>query len=133
METFDTVMNIIAAVVIIYFIYWIFKKGIYCPQEKETIVVERLGKYHSIMSPGINCIVPILDRTKKIAVKYMVNDLHGNLSIVKKTSEIITTQNEVLDFPRQYLFCCNCFMCRSVITRDNAKIYIDAVFHCMTV
>ena len=78
------------------------KKGIYCPQEKETIVVERLGKFHSIMSPGINCIVPILDRTKKISVKYLISNNYNNVEVVKKTSEIISTQNEVMDFPRQY-------------------------------
>ena len=56
------------------------------------------------MNPGINCIVPILDRTKKISVRYLISDPYENVRVVKKTSEIISTQNEVMDFPRQYTF-----------------------------
>ena len=101
MDSFDSIMNFIVLALFIIFIIYMIKKGIYCPQERETIVVERLGKFHSIMSPGINCIIPILDRTKKISVKYLINDDYNRVQVVKKTSEIITTQNEVMDFPRQ--------------------------------
>lgn len=101
MDSFDTAMNVVAGGLALIFVIWIIKKGIYCPQEKETIVVERLGKFHSIMNPGINCIVPILDRTKSISVRYLVSDVYDGVHVVKKTSHIISTQNEVLDFPRQ--------------------------------
>ena len=102
MEEFDGIMNFIVLALFIIFVVYMVKKGIYCPQEKETIIVERLGKFHSIMHPGINCIVPILDRTKKIAVKYLECDIHGNVKVVNKVSEKISTQNEVMDFPKQY-------------------------------
>ena len=72
--------------------------------QANAYVVERLGKFHSIMNPGINCIIPILDRTKKISVRYLISDPYENVRVVKKTSEIISTQNEVMDFPRQYTF-----------------------------
>lgn len=101
MAGFDSFMNIAVFILVVVFIIWIFKKGIYCPQEKEAIIVERLGKFHTIMNPGINCIVPILDRTKKISVRYVVDNPRGGVQLIKRTSEVISTQNEVLDFPRQ--------------------------------
>ena len=104
MDSFDAFMNFAVVAIAVIFVIWIIKKGIYCPQEKETIIVERLGKFHSIMNPGINCIIPILDRTKKISVRYLISDPYENVRVVKKTSEIISTQNEVTDFPRQYTF-----------------------------
>ena len=104
MDSFDAFMNFAVVAIAVIFIIWIIKKGIYCPQEKETIIVGILGKFHSIMNPGINCIVPILDRTKKISVRYLISDPYENVRVVKKTSEIISTQNEVMDVPRQYTF-----------------------------
>lgn len=101
MTGFDSFMNIVVIIIIVFFIIWLFKKGIYCPQEKEAIIVERLGKFYTIMNPGINCIVPILDRTKKISVHYVVDNPREGVQVIERTSEVISTQNEVLDFPRQ--------------------------------
>ena len=47
MDSFDAFMNFAVVAIAVIFVIWIIKKGIYCPQEKETIIVERLGNFGS--------------------------------------------------------------------------------------
>ena len=83
-------------------IIYLLTHGIRCIKEKETVIVERLGKFSKIMTPGPNCIIPFLDRTKKVSVRYLVSDGDRHTVLVKKTSDIISVQQEVMDFPRQW-------------------------------
>ena len=36
--------------------------------QSETKIVERLGKYYATLGPGINVIVPFIDRAKEVIV-----------------------------------------------------------------
>ena len=38
--------------------------------QSETKIVERLGKYYATLSPGINIIIPFIDRAKTIVTMY---------------------------------------------------------------
>lgn len=81
------------------------------------MVIERFGKYSKILTAGIHCIVPCVERPKKYSYRYFVSTPLGDTQIVAKNNMIrISTQNEVIDFPRQ-----------NVITRDNASVFLDAV------
>ncbi|KAK8792475.1 hypothetical protein WA538_005565 [Blastocystis sp. DL] len=116
MDTFDIVMTVLFAIVVLWFFIYLVTHGIRCVKEKETVIVERLGRFSRVLTPGIACYVPFLDRTKKIKSRYLVSDASDKTQMVKRVTDIISTQNEVLNFPKQ-----------AVITRDNAKIYLDAV------
>lgn len=116
METFDLIMTGIFWFLVVVFLLYMITHGIRCIKEKDTVIVERLGKYHKIMTPGPNFIIPFVDRTKFISVRYLVSENDRYTKLVVKSSDTISTQNAVMDFPRQ-----------PVITRDNAKIYLDAV------
>ena len=102
MDSFDSIMSLIFWGAIVYFICYLVLHGIRCIKEKEIVIVERLGKFSKVMTPGPNCIIPYLDRTKQISVRYMVADKDGYVVLKKNTSDIISTQNEVMDFPKQY-------------------------------
>ena len=101
MDTFDLIMTIIFWGAFVYFLLYLVLHGIRCIKEKENVIVERLGKFSKVMTPGPNFIVPYLDRTKSISVRYLVADKYGNVVLKKNTSDIISTQNEVMDFPKQ--------------------------------
>ena len=38
---------------------------LFVPQQ-EAWVVERMGKYHRVLEPGLNVLIPILDRIKYV-------------------------------------------------------------------
>ena len=101
MDTFDIVMTVLFAIVVLWFFLYLVTHGIRCVKEKETVIVERLGRFNRILTPGITCYVPFLDRTKKIKSRYLVSAANGSTQMVKRTTDIISTQNEVMDFPKQ--------------------------------
>ena len=36
--------------------------------QSETRIIERLGRYYATLNPGINIIIPFIDRSKEIVV-----------------------------------------------------------------
>ena len=100
MDTFDMIMTGSFWFRVVVFVGYMITHGIRCIKEKDTVIVERLGKYYKIMTPGPNFIIPFMDRTKFISVRYLVSE--GNYTkLVVKSSDTISTQNAVMDFPRQ--------------------------------
>ncbi|KDO21234.1 hypothetical protein SPRG_13733 [Saprolegnia parasitica CBS 223.65] len=103
-------------VVAVVLIYVVMTRSVKIVKEKETMVIERLGRVHMVLSPGFHLILPFIDRPRTHDQKYIV-EVSGRLTLVDKEGyETISTQNEVLDFAKQ-----------PVITRDNAAIFLDAV------
>ena len=72
----------------------------------ETMVVERLGKYHRTMDSGINILWPILDRSRQINWRYV--DAQALISKVPcgDTGIVFTAQHITyyMDAPFMYLF-----------------------------
>ena len=42
------------------------KKSLVIIPQSETKIIERLGKYYATLKPGINIIIPFIDRAKEI-------------------------------------------------------------------
>ena len=92
----------IAAIVLI-------KKTLVIIPQSETKIIERLGKYFATLNPGINIIIPFIDRAKDIVV---LN--RGRYSY----SNTIDLREQVYDFPSQ-----------NVITKDNIQMEINALLY----
>ena len=45
------------------------KKSLIIIPQSETKIVERLGKYYATLQPGINIIIPFIDRAKELRWK----------------------------------------------------------------
>ena len=103
---------IIAGVAIIYVL-----SGFKIIQQSETRVIERLGKYNRTLSSGINIIWPILDKARKVSVRY-VTLWRGENVVVTKVSDVIDLREQVYDFPEQ-----------NVITKDNVTTRINALLY----
>jgi regulator of protease activity HflC (stomatin/prohibitin superfamily) len=77
--------------------------------QSETKIIERLGRYHATLQPGINLIVPFIDRAKEIVIlnrgRYMY-------------STSIDLREQVYDFDKQ-----------NVITKDNVQTEINALLY----
>ncbi len=92
--------------------------GIRIVQQSQTILVERLGKYHRTLNSGFNIIIPIFDKPRKIIWRYVKEDYNGNKIVLFKSRDRIDLRETVYDFPRQ-----------NVITKDNVGTEINALLY----
>jgi regulator of protease activity HflC (stomatin/prohibitin superfamily) len=92
--------------------------GIKIVQQSETIVVERLGRYDRTLTSGINIIIPILDKPREIAWRYVVQGYSGESVVAFRKRQRIDLRETVYDFPKQ-----------NVITRDNVGTEINALLY----
>ena len=104
-------MNILGFVLIALIIMVIIfaKMSIVIISQSETKVVERLGKYYATLRPGINIIIPFIDRTKEIVAMRA-----GRYAYTSS----IDLREQVYDFDRQ-----------NVITKDNIQMQINALLY----
>ena len=77
--------------------------------QSETKIIERLGKYYATLKPGINLVIPFIDRAKSI-----VTLINGRYAY----STSIDLREQVYDFARQ-----------NVITKDNIQMQINALLY----
>ncbi len=93
-------------------------KGLIIVKQAEVVIVERLGKYHSTLTSGVNIIWPFIDRPRKINWRYVKTDVNGRTIVIQREVDRIDLRETVYDFPRQ-----------NVITRDNVGIEINALLY----
>ena len=89
----------VAAFVVLAIIF--IKMTVVIIPQSETRIVERLGKYYATLKPGINLIIPFVDRTKTIVA------MHNGRYVYTNTIDL---REQVYDFARQ-----------NVITKDPFK------------
>ncbi len=104
------------ALVILLVVYLV--KGIYIVKQAEAVIVERLGKYDRMLSPGLNYIIPFIENTRGITWKITHKSLDGSTYSYVKEIDRIDLRETVYDFPRQ-----------NVITKDNVTISINALIY----
>ena len=93
--------------------------GLKLVRHAQTMVVERLGRYHRTLDSGLNIIWPIIDRPRDINWRFVNTSVDGKQSmIVDKVTSRIDLRETVYDFPKQ-----------NVITRDNVGIEINALVY----
>lgn len=107
---------IVCTLVLLVVIYAI--RGFRIVQQAQTMVIERLGKYHRTLQSGINIVWPILDRPREINYRYVHNDLNGRTLVSTRQTNRIDLREQVYDFPKQ-----------SVITKDNVTTEINALLY----
>src|SRR5256714_15663865 len=62
----DNLGALIVPAAIVLFAISIVARGIRIVQQAQTMIIERLGKYHRTLSSGVNLIIPIIDRPRAI-------------------------------------------------------------------
>jgi regulator of protease activity HflC (stomatin/prohibitin superfamily) len=110
--------SIVLLAAIAIFAVVIVSKGIRIVQQAQTMVVERLGRYHKTLASGVNLIIPILDRPRDIDWRYSKQLPSGEILVQRYKTERIDLREAVYDFPSQ-----------SVITKDNVVTTINALIY----
>ena len=80
-----TTTSIILAAAIVLLAVIIISAGIVVVPQSETRVIERLGRFHSVLPPGLNFIIPFIDRSKSIFARKIVPGPGGH-PVVRMTS-----------------------------------------------
>lgn len=112
-----SIASIIVAVVVIGIAVAIIAAGVKVVPQSETRVIERLGRFHAVLPPGLNFIIPFVDRPKMIYTRY-VTMVGGRHVVRMSTTPVIDLREQVYDFPSQ-----------QVITRDNVTTEINALLY----
>ena len=92
--------------------------GIKVIRHSETMIIERLGRYHRTMQSGLNIIWPIIDRPRPMLWRYLENGPNGRIVLINRLTARIDLREAVYDFPRQ-----------NVITKDNVGLEINALVY----
>jgi regulator of protease activity HflC (stomatin/prohibitin superfamily) len=96
-----------------------FHQSFVIVREKEVIVLQQWGKKHSVLTAGIHFIIPIMQTPRKYSWRYFKASSDGKLQLVRFSGAVkISTKTESMDFPKQ-----------DVISRDNARITLDAILN----
>lgn len=103
----DIVVYVIIASVALALVF--AKMAVVIISQSETRVIERLGKYHATLQPGVNIIIPFIDRAKVIVA------IRGGRYTY---TNAIDLREQVYDFDRQ-----------NVITKDNIQMQINALLY----
>ncbi len=95
--------------VLVFLAIVIVSKSITIIPQSSTKIIERLGRYHSTLNPGVNIIVPFIDKARTIVI--MRNKRYFY-------STEIDLREQVYDFDKQ-----------NVITKDNVQTEINALLY----
>lgn len=113
MDPITSILLFLVAAIVVFAVL-----GLRIVRHSETMVIERLGRYHRTLNSGVNVIWPIVDRPRAINWRYTENGQQGKVLYINRTLNRIDLRETVYDFPRQ-----------SVITRDNVSILINALVY----
>lgn len=106
----------------VFFAVLLIVKGIRIVDQAQVVIIERFGKFHCVLYPGINWIIPIIDKAHVMEWRNSREYLDGagrtRAVPYMEARSVIDMRETVYDFSRQ-----------SVITKDNATIEISAVLY----
>ena len=85
----DLNSGFVVALAILVFVAVTIAKGVRIVPQGEEWIVERLGKYHSTLKPGLNIVIPYLD---KVAYQLVTKDIILDV----QEQEVITRDNAVI-------------------------------------
>ncbi len=103
----DILFYVLIALVILVLI--VVKMSLVIIPQSETKIIERLGKYYATLRPGINIIIPFVDRAKTVVAYHSGRYFYTNS---------IDLREQVYDFDKQ-----------NVITKDNVQTQINALLY----
>lgn len=115
-------LGVVLLLALIVFIIVVITKGIVIVKQAQVVIIERFGKYLQILTPGINWIIPIMDKPHLMEWRENRDYMDGSGRVrsvpITEMRDVIDMRETVYDLPRQ-----------SVITKDNVGIEINALLY----
>ena len=106
----------------IVFVIVLIAKGLVIVKQAQVVIIERFGKYSQVLNPGINWIIPVMDKPHEMewrnSREYVDGTGRTRSVPYMEMRDTVDMRETVYDFPRQ-----------SVITKDNVGIEINALLY----
>jgi len=110
---------IIIVLILLGFAIWCISKAVIIVREREVIILQHFGRKHSVLTAGIHFVIPFIQTPRTYSWRYYKAASNGRLELVSfKGRAKVSTKTESMDFPKQ-----------DVISRDNARITLDAILN----
>jgi len=90
-------------------------------RQGEVKIIERRGKFVRVATPGVSLLTTMWgygDTIGRFTLSRVVNTERGPMLMQQRNVQSISTKMQVDDYPKE-----------SIITRDNATVFIDAVVY----
>jgi len=88
-------------------------------RQSEVVIVERLGRFDRLLTPGIHFIMPLIETVRKSTWTFTYFDQRANNYVnYSRTFYRMDQREAVYEFPKQ-----------NVITKDNVMMEIDALLY----
>ncbi len=100
------------------FVLIVLYKSVYMVQQAERMIIERLGRFHRILYPGLHFVVPFVDAPRTVAWTYVKEGHDRRYYRFTHVLDRIDLRESVYDFPKQ-----------NVITKDNVTMEINALLY----
>ncbi len=111
-------ISFISLFVIGFFLITILAQSLFLVQQAEAVIIERFGRYHRTLLPGIHFVMPFIEIARKVSWTYF-KELDGKRYYrYSKVTDRIDLRESVYDFPKQ-----------NVITKDNVTMEINALLY----
>jgi len=105
-------------IALVLFVLVVAALGLKIINQASVMVIERLGRFQRILEPGLNLIIPVVDKPRHILWRTRMTNLKGQDVVLEKHSRVVDLREQVFDFPKQ-----------SVITADNVVIEINGLLY----
>jgi regulator of protease activity HflC (stomatin/prohibitin superfamily) len=109
---------ILIAILFAAFVLLSLLKGLKIVPQAQTMVVERLGRYHRTLESGVTVIWPFIDKPRTIPWRVSISSQKGEKLDKVIDTKWIDLREQVYDYPKQ-----------NVITKDNVNVEIDALLY----
>src|SRR3989339_224043 len=102
----------------IFFLISFLLSSVILVRQAETIVIERLGRFHRILGPGLHMIMPFMDQKRHAIWTFVIVDHNHDYVRISRAMYRIDLREALYDFPKQ-----------NVITKDNVTMEINALLY----
>lgn len=96
---------------------YVLLTSVYLVRQSEAMVVERLGKYEKILTPGVHFLIPFVETPRPYAWTYFAK-IENRWYRTTQRSSRVDLREHAYDFPKQ-----------NVITKDNVTLEINAIVY----
>jgi len=102
----------------ILFLVVLLANSIYLIKQAEVVLIERVGRFSRILTPGLHIVIPFVDKPRSAVWTFVQEGADKRYHRFIRTMERIDLRESVYDFPRQ-----------NVITKDNVTMEINALLY----
>lgn len=111
-------LSIILFLFIVFAAFLFLSSSFYLVNQAEVIVIERLGKFSRVLTPGLHLVTPFIERPRRVLWSYVTETENKRHHRFTKSFDRLDLRESVYDFPRQ-----------NVITKDNVTMEINALLY----